>query len=705
MKIIDTTILVLLLILINLKLIGQSGEEIRILPAINGPAGNYIYVVGYGDLLDNPSILDDTKEFVIERITKKTPDEATKESDAKKIGTLKRISKYKDLKKYYSEEKLEEIKSQFGNLTEDELTSLYLNFKSVEDLPFLYNLIETKQALGMVFLDTEITKGYYYIYNIIRVSTNGEKEYWGNAYTKGGLGNYTLKHLKASWSQASARDSNYHLQWQLPVSEDLLNSIVKDSAHPDESYNEVLQYLPFKYSDLTADVYTNTGNGYQYSGNYYPRLSDNNDTLYFEVIEGDVSAETVTAYIKLKDEVYNTGISSDTALVFTEDSASVQMIYNILVKDTLNGINISWEQLPEKPYYTGIQIIRYDSDEMRDTIAMLDPIATEYTDRNIAIGQYYRYSVSAIFVPQSGLVQPVGAQGTGTFSRFTKPLPPYNLMAETMGKYIGLEWSSTDEPSVYGYYVYRGTSSENLELIKGPIFEKKFIDSLEALSGRSFYYYAVAAQNYRQDTSVYSNIVSIKPNKSIELMNPTPVNLYFANGKIIADWDDIRNGDNIIEGYKLQRRESQNSEFENIHDDLLGKPSFSDDLIIPGKTYSYRVAAVSIYGDMSSYSEATQITVPQNIIGTIDVFSARNLTHGIKISIPQMSVDNQSGFNIYRREEGQEAFVKIAKLDGRTFNYLDTDVINDKYYVYVITINSNDNREGSRGKSITVKRK
>ena len=678
---------------------GQEAEG-KIVPSINGPAGNYLYIVSLDDLSERR--VSKTDVFLIERIEKETATEETSESSAVKIGECTQVNTYKELKTYFSSEDLAELKEMWGDISDNEVLSKFTEYESLDSIAFIYPYIETRRALGHVYLDDNVKTGYYYIYKITKIAADGEETLWGYSYTKGGMGNYILPHLKPRWADASGKDSLVKILWTVALSEEQFEAIPLGKEVSEENYNKQLHHLPFRPTNLRAKVMVAAENGYEERGVITPTYSEQGDSLYFQYYQTEVEEEYLKSYIILQDEVYNEGIPSDTAIVFSEDSTTIDIIYDITVTDTLNGIHIAWDPLPARAYYAGIEITKYDSDDVQDSVVVLSPHVSSYIDRSIAVGHYYRYHVKALFVPQAGLEQRLAAQGTGSFSKFTKPLPPVNLTGKPIGDYINLEWEAIDEPSIYGYFIYRGTSPQNLTLADGPIFQKSYTDSLSSLSGRTHYHYAVASQNYGQDTSQYSNIVSVRPTKSITMVNPPSVNTYYANGTIRLDWRDVRGDDNIIESYMLQRKTDKSDQYVTIHDSELKKPSFEDTDIKQGTTYYYRVAAKSIYGDMTPYSEGTVYTVAHSKVPTINKFFVRNVTEGVKITLPNIIAKSRKSYNIYRRLASEEKFAKLTTIPADQFSYLDSTTQPDTYYVYVITLTNMNNQEGARGQSVTV---
>jgi len=683
---------------------GQTSEK-TILPSVNGPAGNYIYIVNVNDLSLNEGATNDTDTYIIERIEAKSETAELEESDAKKIGELKRVTKYNQLEKYFSADDLDEIRSQYGDISKDQLIAKFTSFQTSEDLPFLYGFVETQQALGFVFLDDDVKNGYFYIYRIYAENRQGEKILKGYAYTKAGMGNYLLPHLRPKWTSSEGRDSMVDITWSLPIKEDIKQNIPLTSAATSDGLNKTLHMIPYSYGSLKAKLMEETLKGWKEKATIIPSMNADGNSLVYNYYDYEVGEEYKRYYLKLIDPVYNMGPATDTAIVYTVDSNSVEYIYNVDAKDTLNGVHLSWKKLPNKPYYAGIEIKRYDSEDILDTVTYLQSNYDTYLDRSMKIGQHYRYQVKALFVPQKGLIQPFAAQAVGTYTKFNKPLPPFDLKAKTVTSYVQLDWQSINEPSIYGYYVYRGTDPSKLELIDGPVKSKSYTDSLSSLSARTHYFYAVSAQNYKQDTSQYSDIVSIRPQKKIELSSPTNVNVYYANRQIHVTWRDTRTDDNIIEGFYLQRKKEGDSEFEIIHTESLDKPSYTDSNIQEGETYYYRVSSVSLHGDISDYSLATSYTFESRRLPTVNRFNARNIQEGIKINIPKMTMDNYQSFQIYRRKATEKEYTQIASFPSSKFDFVDDDVDPDIHYVYAVTIRTIDDLEGPRGRSVTVRRK
>jgi fibronectin type 3 domain-containing protein len=89
----------------------------------------------------------------------------------------------------------------------------------------------------------------------------------------------------------------------------------------------------------------------------------------------------------------------------------------------------------------------------------------------------------------------------------------------------------------------------------------------------------------------------------------------------------------------------------------------------------------------------------------VNLFYARNIEEGILVSLPAVEYENRKQYVVYRREATEKDFSKIGTLNGNQYSFTDKAVKEGKVYVYSIGVVTTDNREGAKGKSISVRRK
>jgi hypothetical protein len=692
------------LLFIKTVCLAQASEpNAAFLRSVPSPKGNYIFLYEDEQLSAANSPAKATAYFIVER-TAYASLKNDEEIKTEKTETVKAVSTVAELQRYFSKSRIEELQKLFKVNSAEGVVEYFQIHPEPGDYPFVYNAIETKQALAHVYLDENVKENELYYYRITRVAKDGSKLDWGFAVTQSKTGNYTLPYYKPQLTSIETGDSIVRVTWKMPVPADLYHQIpVPKSSAADDTGN-IYRRLLLSPLNIRAAVYLQQNGKFREEEKLLPLVNASNDTVTFSFYKKCNPEEAVTAYLLTEDEVYNKGISSDTAYAFAVEQKSVPLIYGIRVKDVLNGVRISWDALPAKPYIAGIEIGRYNSNNEYDSVTILNPADTFYIDYKVAVGQTYRYKVNVLFLPQLPIAQLNPAEGVGTFTIFNRPLPPANLTVEDQKGIPVLKWETTADPSYYGSFVYRGTSPSNLEVVAGPITTNQFTDTSKNITGRSEYYYAVLNQNLREDTSVYSNIVRIVPSKKIITTTPSAIDFYYANGVLRVSWNDVRSMDNAIESFVVQRKTGNQSTYRFLTSSAIANNFIEDKDIQKGIVYDYRVAAISYRGDTSEYSNAYRYSLPDEAGATVGIFYLRNTSEGIVVSWPEVLYENRKAYTIYRREAAEKNFIKLATVNSNTFSYTDRTVREEKVYVYAITVTQTNGKEGARGISKSLRR-
>lgn len=675
----------------------------RRLPTATSSAGNYIYLLGGEDLLTKDSTsLQNIDYFIIERTAYDAQNVGKSEKLFKKIGTAQTVSSEKELRRLLPQSGIDAMKKYYKLATDKDVVTYFQTHQTIASYFLFYNIIEIRLALGHVFLDKDVNKDDLVIYKVTRVDKDKTQRPWGYSIVQSKVGNYTLDYLKPLRKEVHVADSSVAITWQVPTDNERVYQLFKPKMKLAVGVDSSVFRIPFPIESMRAKIHLLKNGQYVDEKQLFPTLNAKGDSISFTYFKKTKPEEEVTAYITLQDEVYNQGTLSDTVNVFAITEKIVPLIYGINVTDITDGIRVSWKQLPEKPYLTGIEIIRYNSQDKVDSLAVLSVSDTLYTDYAIQIGQHYRYQVKALFLASTGVQQRIAAQGIGTYTKFSKPATPYNLVTLPEGKDVRLTWDVSDAPSFFGYYVYRGTSPKRMGVIAGPITTKTYLDTAQSLSGRSRYYYAVINQNLRQDTSAYSNISDIRPLRKLNITPPPDLQFYYVNGNLDISWKDTRTQDNIIESFILEKKKKDDTSYTLLKV-APNSVSYTDSEIEAGITYQYRVAAVADNGEVSPFSDAGEFTLPKKEVETVNVFYVRAVPEGVVVSLPQMQYPNRKAYNIYRREATGGAFVKTGTISSSTFSFTDDKVAPDTVYIYTISVTETDNRESALGDSISVK--
>jgi len=681
----------------------------RVLKVASSKQGNYIYLAGREEIVgSDTAFMRSTDHFIIKRMPYVMSSDSIKVKAAlknlKTIGNAKRVTTEQQLKAIFSDTDIGELKTSFKKKSTQEVVDFLTGHVKAIDYGLAYGIIEMKIAMGHVYFDADVKEGEVVYYHVTRVDKNNVEHPWGFALAQGKVGNYALQYLKPIVSEINSSDSTVNISWKLQIAGKGLKAFPKPKTLAAFDPEGKLQEVPFPLTNLGGKVVALRSRKPVSGLRVMGQVNAAGDTITFHYDSKINKEEEFSAYLMPEDEIYNQGAPSDLAVAFGVDERNTPVIGNLRLKEIPNGIRLSWSQLPAKAYITGIEVARYDSEDHMEKLGILSALDTSYTDNAIKVGQHYRYHVKILFMPGTGIEQGIPAQAAGSYTLFSKPLPPHNLSAKAEGDKITLNWDLEEDPGFYGFFVYRGTSPNKMDLIAGPIKEKKYVDTAESLSGRSQYYYAVKNQNLRQDTSLHTEPVMVKSARKILIDPPADVLFYYANGKLRIDWADTRMRDNFIESFVLQKRKKGDAEYTTLPLKTKNDAFYVDSLINRGFTYQYRVASVGANGEISAYSNAGEFSLKKEAVATVGLFYARNITAGVEVSLPEVIYDERKAYQIYRRNANGGAFAKIGAMNADTFIFTDEKVESGQTYIYSIRVTDKADREGEMGLSVSVKR-
>ncbi|WP_247235663.1 fibronectin type III domain-containing protein [Telluribacter sp. SYSU D00476] len=679
----------------------------RQLVTLPSPRGNYLLVSPMIPTAEDTLQLRNTAYFVIERavISAKSINKSLQKEEPKnpkpapangtgpelkyrEVEKLRRAASRSDLRQYVSDEYIANMKSVLGQSTDEQLINFIQNHYNPFDYKLLALGIELQSILGQVFLDTEVEQNDICYYRVYQVDKKNRRTPWGEAFTIAGVENQALKQAKFALDKVISNDSLVAFRWTCAN-----NALAKKSNGPLTGGNILTnavmrQEATTHISDpatLRANLYLFVNNSWQKVSALMPLQNTTGDSLVLYWQKKCRPEEVVRAYVQPYDLVYNEGVESDTATGVAVSKNSVSLIYAAFAKDTTDAIRLSWKKLPPKPYYTGVEISKEVAENQYEVIATVSPQDTVYVDYEVRPGITVAYRVRALFIPIDGLQQEFPAEVAGTCTNFSRPLPVRNLKATHQGPHVKLEWEGVASPSLFGYYVYRGTSPRNLSLVSQTIRGTMYVDSSDALSGRSTYYYSVLTMNLTQDTSDLVPPVAIQPRRAIETTYPRTLEVRLINGKAWLSWNDVREYDTILDAYVVQRQDNPQSDYKTLHNTPLRQASLVDSTLTEGSTYTYRVAAITAQGDTTQFSEATVLAVPFPTVQPVFNFYVRNTSQGVEVSWPNAVLEKRTHYVIYRRRAEEVNFTRIGEVSSQIDTFLDTNTSAKTKYVYTVT--------------------
>ncbi len=698
-------ILFLLMVFVTNVFAQSPAGNQRYIPSISSPNGNYVYMYDLlSDMMNDSTKLASTDYFVIERRTVMQDGADSNQLDNKKIGMARVIQNNGDLNKLFSANEIAALKSDFKIRSNADLLNYFKTKSNPRAYGFNYLSNAVKIAMGHMYLDKEVKEGEKYMYVLTRVDKNKTEEPWGYTFVETKSGNEALNQLKPRTVNIIATDSFISISWKLPLplkSKEDANKLISGK----KSFKSLVKLLPFELNMVRAKIFSYNTQGWSVLPDMlFGNPNSTGDTLSFFYYKKTVPDEVVSCYLQLEDEVQNIGPNSDTSTSYAIDKKRLPIILGIKTKEVLDGVEINWKKLPQQPYIAGVEITKTDGFTV-DTVAILSAKDSLYTDYRLKVGISYTYNVKALYLPQTNLKQELPAQSLGMYTIFSKPLAPRDLIVENVGPNIALKWNYDSVPGFFGYFIYRGTSPNNMAIVGGPLKTKNYIDTSSTLSGRSKYYYTVVTQNLREDVSVNSNMVDIVPNRKIETVSPNDLHFYFSNDKLLMEWSDVRKQDDAIVGFAIKKTTVGNKGFSFLTKERIETTTAFDSTIVAGITYQYSIASINTRGDTSEYSSVKEYKLEKEPVAILADFTARNIEEGIELEWAAMEYTDRKSYNIYRKLLPEQPAVKIGSVNANTFLFIDKTAQKNTTYIYEISITDIDGREGIKSIAKAVKRK
>ena len=359
-------------------------------------------------------------------------------------------------------------------------------------------------------------------------------------------------------------------------------------------------------------------------------------------------------------------------------------------------VRLSW-RYKNKKYLNGITIMRsmiFDSGYTK--IATVPPSDTTYMDIVPTGGENYYYYL----ILYSGQSDPVATAKVAALysAKSEKPDPPAEIDAQTIINGVKVYWKS-EAPYASGFYVYRKENPEQgfvqvSGLIPSGASVYSFTDTSKNLQAGEVYQYIVRTVSDNNLLSNSSDTVSANPGIKVKLSSPMHLRYRSENGDISLIWDDMRQIDNDLLGYKIYRKLSAEKNFTRIGNDSLQaeKNFFIDSTLTPGIQYEYGVSVIDYFGNESPLS-IIDVSVNENLPAAPSGITASASGNEIVINWGQIAGDDISSVRIYRSEPGQKAKV-IGTIDAAAEEFTDKNVSNGKLYFYQLSSITNKNKEG-----------
>ncbi len=457
-----------------------------------------------------------------------------------------------------------------------------------------------------------------------------------------------------------------------------------------------------------AEVYRQSGG----RGDFYKlparilakRKGDSVTYLFTERVNGN---SAYRYFIRPADLLDNTGsFNSDTASLVAANFLRLPLLSGLKAKDTLNAILLSWQPLAVNPLITGIEIQR--SRDPRGDYVIIDTVSAlthGYLDRRLLphIGYYYRLCVlhAGKQLQTEKFYATVSAEQQKTSHI---PDAPYGIVVQTTARGVAVAWRPINDPDLFAYFVYRGTSLQGkMQVISPALKDTVFMDTASNLSSHTSYVYAVkTVSNGNKESSFSAKVAAHLPKGRERPVTPGGISLVPRDGQLAIQWEDTKKNDPGVLGYILYKCKTAKQALQYdvtkpasaeatrlglslVVAGVIRAPHYEDTIARNGDRYEYLVSAIDVYGAESGLSPAAS-SAPfslQQARPPVQVF-ARSVKEGVSLQWEQADLAGVQGFAIYRRAIGDKKSRKIAQVGAAASQYTDKQTARGILYVYTV---------------------
>ncbi|XID96153.1 S-layer homology domain-containing protein [Paenibacillaceae bacterium WGS1546] len=403
----------------------------------------------------------------------------------------------------------------------------------------------------------------------------------------------------------------------------------------------------------------------------------------------------------------------------------------IMITDRIN-VQLNWSAVKDATSYT---VKRADAPGGPFKTVRSNLKAVAYTDTTTARGKTYDYQVVAVNQHGEGATQVLPVQIVDL-----PPPRPTNLKAKRDGSVVTLQWDRLDGMRYVGnrtpfglemehngitYNVKRSDKERGgLMTLATNLPDAKFTDT--TAKWEESYLYVVTAVD-RSGESGFSNWAWVNKGKltdldvrinpdiilkempwAVQLIIPPAPDNFIAepySGKVVLSWSQVEGA----AGYHVKRANASGGTYGTIGSPI-SDTTFTDTAVENGRTYYYKVTAVSNLGNESKDS-AIQAAKPE-LAGLHDIitpirpinphlivlaapgnFQADTEPSSGRVMLSWSAVSGASGYNVWRSNAANGTFVTIGdKVSGTTFT--DTTAAIGQTHYYKVTAMDNQGNEG-----------
>ncbi|HRP56739.1 hypothetical protein [Agriterribacter sp.] len=415
------------------------------------------------------------------------------------------------------------------------------------------------------------------------------------------------------------------------------------------------------------------------------------DTLFVSYTGPAKPGEHCMLYAVPVDMAGNFGRASDTIRLIAFSMTDAVALKNVAVSDTLGGMLLTWDKLPEKKWCAGIRVSKSRSAMENYVVAdTLPPDAVSWTDRKVIGGTVYYYRVEPVLydLPNKPNATPVLVNGEKKFVSGKMIAPQGLRISLTSGKDVRLSWKPDAALNLFGYYVLRGASLQNMEVISPVVRDTIYVDSLKNLNPGDTYLYALAARDMNMEWSDTSETVTVVCPVNEAVTAPAGLSARYTEHGVRLIWNDVSLADEKVIGYIIYKRKKGDEYFRPLMQHPWQDHIYTDTLIDDVGTYEYGCASMDARGNQSILSSLATVDIPGSAyLYPPAGFDLENSPAGVIVTIPpSVNAAKESSYVVYKRAAEEKQFRKTGSVPVGRLEFVDKQVKTGTLYVYAVSL-------------------
>ena len=392
------------------------------------------------------------------------------------------------------------------------------------------------------------------------------------------------------------------------------------------------------------------------------------------------------------------GTTSDGGTNWTQKTSGTVEVLNDIAFNLLDTDTVRVNSFDTESIYRSAKTNKLSSSNYHGIVVGNNGTALRTTDGGaswISINLGTTSDLNDVTVDPDGYFWIVGDNGT-IFNNRPKiiiPTSPTNLTAITVSSsQINLNWTDNSNDET-GFIIEEKVESGGTWTVKDSVASNVVEYQSIGLSSNTKYYYRVTAYNIAGESSASNEIYAT----TLGVIPTAPTNLTAAvasSSQIDLSWTDNSNNESY---FRIERKTDQ-SDFTELITVNSNVVAYSDNNLVDGTNYTYKICAINTTGSSGYSNEASGITPLNSPTELSAIYSGAN---SVLLNWKDNS-QNETGFKIERKSLIMFYF-QIAEVDENTTSYVDTNFSGSGELGYrVIAYNDVINSEYSDEAWVTV---